>query len=162
VPDSAVGVALDAELCRLLQKCFPHERKFKDRRHYNEPPRMRWIIRVDGRLVAHIAAHEKVLSCGSRRVPFCGISEVCIVPDFRGRGFLPKLLAALEDYYSGLSYDFSLLLGPAEIYKRYGYQSVGNVYFPDQSDDCAEFAMYKALRPVSWPEDTVSIGGAYF
>ena len=163
VQDAAIDGSLDSEICQLLQVCFPHESKFKHRRFYNESPQMRWTIRVDERLVAHIAAHEKTYRSHSQTVRFCGISEVCILPDCRGRGYLPELLAALEGYYSNLSYDFSILLGPANIYQRYGYLSVENVFFIEQSEDCAEFAMYKALGTAEWMVDThVLIEGPYF
>ena len=162
VTEPLVDSKLDSELCQLLQICFPNESKFKNHRDYNEMPQMRWILRFEGELIAHIAAHEKILRVGTKEFRFCGISEVCIIPTFRKRRLLPQLLNALELYYAKHAYDFSILLGPSRIYQPHGYRSVDNVYFPEQSDACAEFAMYKPLRSIEWPQKAVAIEGAYF
>ena len=162
LPDGSVDGVLDLEIRRFLQICFPEEAKFTNRRYYNEKPHMRWLIRSGGTLVAHIAGHSKTFQTCSRPVRFCGISEVGVVPDYRGCGYLSKLLNALEGYYAKQSYPFSILLGPAKIYTRYGYRSVDNIYFPDQSKDCAEFAMCKSLGSEDWPTDSISIAGPHF
>jgi predicted N-acetyltransferase YhbS len=162
IPELAVDKALDLELCQLLQICFPDENKFKQHRYYNEVPEMRWIIRVDGQLVAHIAAHSKEVHSDRRTFQFCGLSEVCVAPSYRGQGLLKPMLDAMEDYYAKLSYDFSILLGPAKVYTTYAYCSATNLHFPEESNLVAKFAMYKTLGKVEWPQQPATIQGPYF
>lgn len=162
IADQSVDQALDLEIRQLLQACFPKEAKFKTQRHYNQPPAMRWLLRNEDKPIGHIAAHQKSFRSGSATYRFCGISEVCILPDYRGKGQLAPLLQALEDYYIGQSYDFLILLGAAKVYEQFGYQIARNVYFPSQSSAPSEFAMYKVIGDSSWLETSVEIDGPYF
>lgn len=162
VIEPEVDSSLDAEIKGLLQSCFPKEPQFRRVRFYHEMPTARWMIRREGSLIAHLATHAKQFTLKGRRYRYCGISEVCVIQDQRGRGLVPRLLEAAEDYYRRMSYDYSILLGPPPVYARYGYVAVDNIYFPEESVEPADFAMCKALARQPWPEGKVNLLGPYF
>ncbi len=167
--DGDVGPVEDAEIRRLLSRCFtePQDAVFHDRRYYNEPYPHRWIVRdEDDRLIAHAGVHEKIVRCGGNVYGAGGIAEVCVDPDFRGRGITRDLLSAIHEWLSGSGFFFSVLMGDPQVYQSSGYRSVGNLYCDDLSGrtrfHCA-WAMVRPLRAMPWPDNTeVYIPGPVF
>ena len=156
--DTDVDAALDAQLRALLSECFGNV--FKDKRYCYEMPPHRWLIRAeDGTLAAHLAAHDKVFRSADKRVPFTGVAEVCVAPEYRGRGYVRALLAAAEAHTSA---PFALLVGDAGVYGSSGYRTVDNVHFPAKHPDPHPDVMAKALRGEAWPEGGVVIEGMPF
>ena len=91
LPDNSVTDALDLELRGLLTTCFtkPQDVVFKYRRFFREPYPHRWVIRDENdAIVAHIGVHEKQVEteCSTYRIG--GISEVCVHPNYRGKGYV--------------------------------------------------------------------------
>lgn len=159
LPDAHVDDTLDSELRILLTDCFGDA--FKDKRYCHELPVHRWLVRDEGKLVAHLAVHDKTFEHEGTHTLFLGIAEVCVAPSHRGRGLVKRLLAEMEARFSAAP--FAILLGDEGVYSSSGYATVHNVYFPYKSSaEPAEGVMVKALGSASWPEGKVTIEGPLF
>ena len=158
-PDAQIDDALDADLRVLLTRCFGKE--FEHKRYAHELPPHRWLVRDGEVIAAHVAVHDKVFRSGGESVPFLGIAEVCVAPDYRGRGLVRTLLLELEAQ-SG-TVPFAVLLGDPGVYGSSGYRAVDNVYFPYEGTGKPNaYAMVKALGSRSWPTSKVTIEGPPF
>src|SRR6266436_3571502 len=95
VPDSQVDAALDEQLRALLSACFtgPRNERFKAQRYCHEMPQHRWLIREPGRVIAHVALHDKIIGSMEGDRSIGGVAEVAVHPDFRGQGLVRRLLA---------------------------------------------------------------------
>ena len=158
--DSDVTLDVDEALRSLLALCFTNEPRFAAQRFCNEMPSHRWVIRSGDQLIAHVATHDKSFQIGTAMSTFCGVAEVCVHPDHRGRGLAGRLLAAAESHHAAC--DFSILLGAPYVYTRYGYQTVKNVIFPLYSEEPFGHAMVKCLSADAWPGPRVVLGGPHF
>ena len=91
LPDDNVTDTLDYELRSLLTTCFtkPQDVVFRDRQYFQEPYPHRWVIRDENNaIVAHIGVHEKQVETEGRTYRIGGIAEVCVHPDYRGKGYV--------------------------------------------------------------------------
>src|SRR4051812_7651515 len=122
-----VSEALDRELRELISGAFnqPHNLFFKQRRYAQEMPRHRYLLRsLDGRLVAHLAVHDKVVSVTGEAVAIGGIAEVCVHESARGRGHVRRLLERAHHGLVERGVDFAFLFGDSNIYGSSGYQPI--------------------------------------
>ena len=88
--DAEISEPEDRELRRLLLASFPHETSLLVRRYIREAPAHRWLVRSgSGELIAHAAAHDKVISVDGCDIRIGGIAEVCVARSFRGEN--PRL-----------------------------------------------------------------------
>lgn len=165
--DWEVEVGLDAQLRKLLSVCFtkPRDAIFQTQRFFVEPPPYRWIIRHDdSSLAAHAACHLKALKCGDA-IFWCGaIAEVCVHPDFRGRGYVRALLADVHKWLKKSEIPFGVLFGNPLVYSSSGYRLVLNLWSdggaPEhEPKDRTAFAMTKSLTAKPWPEEKVVLLG---
>lgn len=172
IADEAVDDALDRELRALLSTCFtkPQDHVFRERRHFNEPPAHRWVIRDDsGSLAAHLAVHDKRLHATDGRVfRIGGVAEVCVHPAHQGKGHVKHLLAAAHGWMTAQGYVFSVLSGNPLYYASSGYRAAGNL-FRDGRDAAGapirvktEGSLVVALSPQPWPEGETCIPGPSF
>lgn len=168
--DSAVDAALDAEIRRLLTTCFtkPEDIVFKDQRYFREPYPHRWVIRDSkGSIIAHIGVHEKSVVAGGRTFQIGGIAEVCVYPEYRGRGFVKSMLACIHDWLIGHKFDFAVLFGDPRIYDSSGYVQVNNLVHDDETatgEKCTSPspAMVRLLSETPWPDGSVYLPGPKF
>lgn len=160
IQDTKVDESLDKKIRSILTECFPKEPKFITQRFNNEPPKHRWYIEHQGRIIAHLAAHEKEFETENKRIPFIGIAEVCIRSEFRGQKLVSQLILAAEKVNPEM--EFSLLLGNPDYYKSSGYRKVNNVFFPEDSKVANEGAMVKDLKEEPFPAGAIIIKGLPF
>ena len=140
IRDSDVDADLDRRLRDLLSICFtkPGDEVFRERRYFKEHPAHRWFVRdEEERVIAHVALHEKVVVSSSQDISVGGIVQVCVHPEFRGQGFVRKLLAKVHDWLRLEGYRFSLLFGDHRVYTSSGYVSVTNLVRESKSDNGA-------------------------
>ncbi|MFH1498640.1 MAG: GNAT family N-acetyltransferase [Verrucomicrobiota bacterium] len=172
VADASVDATLDLELRGLLSACFtkPQDHVFRQRRHFNEPPAQRWLIRGDDDgLAAHLAVHDKRFeAAGGQTFRFGGVAEVCVHPAYRGKGYVGALLAAAHAWMAAEGFAFSVLSGKPSYYASSGYRTVDNG-FRDGVDAAgaparvrAEGLMALALTDRAWPDGDVFIPGPSF
>ena len=168
--DSTVDAALDAEIRGLLTTCFtkPEDVVFRDRRYFKEPYPHRWVIRnTKGAIIAHVGVHEKTVEADGRSFRIGGIAEVCVRPDFRGRGFVRAMLACVHDWLIRHAFDFAVLFGDPGIYGSSGYIQVDNLAHdaePATAERCTSRspAMVRPLSGTPWPAGQVTLPGPKF
>ena len=168
--DSAVDDRMDAGLRGLLSVCFS-DPCFATRRFCHEMPAHRWILREDtgGRLVAHVAAHDKVIGVSGGDLRVLGIAEVCVHPDQRGRGHVRALLSAAHKWGAENGFPFAMLFGRAEVYAGSGYMPAANAIRRMHGDGSwqtgpMESAMFRPLAEKSppWPGGGIDLRGPLF
>lgn len=172
LPDADVDAYLDLALRDLLSTCFtkPQDHVFKHRRYFNEMPAHRWLVRDehDGRLVAHIAVHERVLLAGADTFVVGGIAEVCVHPSHQGRGYVKQLVAATHDWMSARGWSFSILFGESRYYASSGYVPVDNLFLAPTAPDGSKLrveaggALVCRLGDTPWPSVPATIPGPIF
>ncbi len=168
--DAGVDAALDAELRQLLVMCFPKdEALFSRHRHYREPPHHRWMIRDPaGRLIAHACIHDKRLGSGAGELRIGGVAEVCVHPEWRGRGLVRRLMKEIQGWLGERPFEFAVLFGRTEVYASSGYRNVEN---PFRQIDPATGqrvvhpvanAMILPLCGRAWPTGEIDLRGPLF
>ena len=170
LPDASVDASLDAELRRLLTTCFtkPQDVVFKDRRYFCEPYVHRWVIRDARRcIVAHAGVHEKAVEAEGCRFPIGGLAEVCVHPEYRGRGYVKAMLACIHDWLIPREFDFAVLFGEPSIYQSSGYVEVSNLAHDEVTaagEKCKapSPAMVRQLSDTPWPATEVYLPGPKF
>ena len=170
LPDSSVDAALDAELRALLTTCFtkPQDAVFKDRRYFCEPYEHRWVIRDARRsIVAHAGVHQKAVEADGCSFRIGGLAEVCVHPDYRGRGFVKAMVACIDEWLIAHGYDFAVLFGEPYIYQSSGYVEVNNLLHDEVTPSgekykAHESAMVKELAGIPWPTGEVYLPGPKF
>jgi len=138
VPDSSVTSELNLALIDLLSTCFtkPQDAVFRRRRYFHEMPAHRFLIPAPenrGRrpeaftaLAGHLAIHERVIRAGGQDLTCGGVAEVAVAPSYRGRGFARVLLHRAHAWLEERGFDFAILFGDPELYRRYGYRIAEN------------------------------------
>ena len=168
-PDVPVG--LNRELIELISGCFhqPHNAFFKERRYAQEMPLHRYLVRsAEGRLVAHLAVHDKVLSVAGADVRVGGMAEVCVHESARGRGYVRQLLAQAHQGLVENGVEFAFLFGDSNIYGSSGYRAVPATIRRLNStsqlfeDTPIRAALAKPLAQRAWPEGPVDLRGPLF
>jgi len=164
--DDEIDDAGDAELRRLLTSCFtkPEDAVFKARRYWREPYDHRWVIRDGkGEPVAHVGVHEKSIEAEGRAFRIGGICEVCVHPEFRGRGYVRLILERVHAWLSDNGFLFSVLFGDPRVYGSSGYVEVDNLQLNEDGTRWKPVkAMAKAMLDTPWPKGDVRLVGLKF
>lgn len=166
--DSDVDEALNKKLIDILSVCFPDQEIFTKQRFYKEKPNCRWIIENETEIIAHVALHKKEIIAAPNKMNIGGIAEVCVRPEYRGKGFVKLLLTYAHDYLIENGFKFSMLLGDANVYSSSGYKIIDNeikyydhiakVWKIEKIDD----VMIKELSDEEWPNGLIDIQGPTF
>lgn len=171
LPDREVDSATDRAIRDLLTTCFTGDGNdvFLHRRYWKEPYPNRFVIRgPDDSFVAHVGVHEKEIRVGDARHRFGGICEVCVHPDFRGRGMVRAMLAFIHPWLAERGFVFSILFGDPDVYTSSGYRVVGNIVMdddplqPDGNRHPVSGPMVHPLGSMLWPDGEVYLPGLKF
>jgi predicted N-acetyltransferase YhbS len=164
--DDLVDDALDRAIRGLLTTCFtkPQDVVFKTRRYFVAPYPHRWVIRdAHGALVAHVGVHAKVAKVGDRTYRVGGIAEVCVHPDYRGRGYVRSMLEAVHEWLTERDYVFAVLFGDPQVYSSSGYVPVGNLVCDGKDGKPSPVqGMIRPLAGIEWPDEEVYLPGLKF
>lgn len=164
--DSSVDDAGDRELRGLLSTCFtkPGDDVFSKRRYWREPYQHRWIIRNErGALIAHVGVHDKRVEAEGRTFRIGGICEVCVHPDYRGRGQVKAMLECVHSWLSANRFPFSVLFGDPQVYGSSGYVTVDNVYLNEDGQEGEKVkGMVRQMADIRWPDGDVHLVGLKF
>ncbi len=161
LPDEHVDKLLDREIRDLLTTCFtkPQDVVFKTQRYFREPYPRRWIIRgKNGALVAHIGVHEKQIEGNGSTFRIGGICEVCVHPDYRGRGYVKLMLKCIHAWLSGHGFAFAVLFGDHRVYGSSGYVRIDNLVHGGDGDGWKPVkAMVREMSDTPWPGGEVRL-----
>ena len=157
--DSDVDHQLDKSLRKLLSTCFTgaNNEVFKTRRYYNDPPTHRWFLQErSDKLIAHVAAHEKIVILEREETKICAVAEVCVHPDHRGQGLVRILLKEAHKFMKANGFRFSALAGEAEIYESSGYKTINNLIYTNNGKiEPFPKGMVLELSAEKWPDSEV-------
>ncbi len=166
LPDDSVDDAVDLEIRSLLTRCFtrPQDVVFKKRRFFREPYPHRWVVRDQyGALAAHIGVHEKQIQADSAIFCVGGICEVCVHPDYRGKGYVRMMLQHIHGWLSERGFVFAILFGKPLIYGSSGYVQVTNLFNGSGDKGWAPVAgMVCELSETPWPREKSRLPGPKF
>jgi len=166
--DAEISSAEDHELRRLLLICFPFATMLLTRRYVHEVPAHRWLVRApSGDLIAHVAAHDKVISASGRELRIGGIAEVCVAHHFRGRGLVGKMLVEAHGWMRREGIPFAMLFGQPKVYASSGYAVIDNPIHAETAilQHWNPFKGKPMVRPIagqSWPAGPVDLRGPTF
>jgi predicted acetyltransferase len=166
--DRDVNEELNKKLIQILSICFPRQSIFKKQRYYTEMPSLRWYCNHEGKIVAHAALHEKEITTKNGKALIGGIAEVCVHPDYRGRGLVKVLLEKANKYSIRSGHKFSVLFGETKVYNSSGYVEITNdiKYVNHETNEVkiekAKDVMVKKLADMEWPEGLIDINGPTF
>ncbi len=169
--DCQITPAQDEALRALFRVCFKRELAYLEhQRFFRELPPHRWMIFDENEnVVAHIAGYDKILGTDDGLLPVIGIAEVCVAPNYRGRGFVRALLAQIHDWARAQRFSHSLLFGSHGIYGSSGYEKIDNPIraldyrTSEWETQPLEYALVRALNDDAvWPSGTIDLRGPHF
>lgn len=165
--DKNIDDRIDKQLRELLSCAFADvcgSADFSKQRFYQEPYFHRFIIKNKvGNIVAHLGLHEKKIMSDNKYYSVAGIGDVCVHPDYQGRGFLTILFNFLNQWLENKAFVYALLFGKAEIYTSQGYLNTENLYCSfEPTEWVLAQGMYKQVSKTAWPISDVYLQGKIF
>ena len=164
--DDSIDEAGDQELRGLLSTCFtkPGDEVFRVRRYWREPYKHRWVIRdAQGALIAHVGLHEKAVVNDGASFRIGGICEVCVHPDYRGRGYVRSMLGIVHAWLARQDIPFAVLFGEPAVYGSSGYTEAGELFLNEDMTGWKHVkGMFMEISDVSWPDGDVHLVGLKF
>jgi len=158
----------DHDLRHLLLTGFPYETALLTRRYIHQPPAHRWLVRTpSGELIAHVAAHDKLISIAGQDIRIGGIAEVCVAHHFRGRHLVGKTLNEAHAWMRRESIPFAMLFGHPRVYTSSGYSVIDNPIVAESSlvYQWNPFKGKPMIHPITtqpWPPGPVDLHGPTF
>lgn len=155
---------MNREIRSLLCTCFtaPEHARFRTQRYYYAPYPHRWIARAGDRLMAHLGIHDRELITAAARYRCGGIADVCVHPDFRGRGALKHLLREAHAWMRERGFEFSVLFGEEAVYRSSGY-APALLLLEDPADLSQPLTGLAApLGSTAWPGGCPMLSGGLF
>lgn len=166
--DSEVDEEMNKQLIQLLALCFNDQPVFQKQRYFKELPQHRWMIKDDDKIIAHVAVHDKDIESEKGIMKTGGIAEVCVHPDYRGMGFVKRMLAVIHEWLKDNGFDFAMLYGDVNVYRSSGYYSIKNeIKYLDHitnewKSEVSEDAMVASINRDDWPDGLININGPTF
>lgn len=87
----------------------------------------RIIAKEDGRIVSHVGIFPLTAAVGDARVRIGGIGGVATLPEFRGKGYMRKLMNYSVRKMKEDKYAISILWGDRQRYGNFGYEVAGRM-----------------------------------
>jgi predicted N-acetyltransferase YhbS len=146
--ESDITAEVDSGIRQLLTECFPHHTEVFShcRRLNNNTPDFTTIIIDNGKVIAHIAIIERMITVGAAAVRVAAVATVSVASEYRGRGLCSKALKAAMAEAKYRNYDAGLLFCQqhvADLYTRSGWIEILDM----------PVAYLENNRPVQLPSD---------
>ena len=169
IKDADVNEEMNTRLIEILSICFDKQTVFKTQRYFKEMPHHRWYIKDGNSIIAHVAVHDKNIKTEKGTIRIGGVAEVCVHPDYRGRGLVRKMLAVIHKWLNENGFDFAMLYGEERVYASSGYSTIKNkIKFLDHNTkewkiEASKDAMVAPLKgDDNWPDGLIDINGPTF
>ena len=110
IEDKNIDRKTDYQVRHLLCTSFtgPKHWVYAQHRYFSVPYPRRWVMRNEkGQLIAHVGLHNKTLKTNSTTYIAGGVGEVCVHPDYRGRGYIRIILKTVHNWMRKNKYSFS-------------------------------------------------------
>ncbi len=95
-----------------------------------------YIVREEGKIVGLLCAYNADMDIMGKKLRSCGIGTVCVLPEYRSRGYMKGLMKYAEDRMLEDGVDFAILGGRRQRYEYFGYTVAGTnmcAYFRKQN-----------------------------
>lgn len=152
--DSGLDLRTDAAIRTALCISFPSDRAHFARTrawHGSHPAWSVWI-EDDGSVISHAGVVDRSVLIGETSVRVAGVQNVCVLPDYRGRGLCKRVMEAVMDEAARRGYEAGLLFGTPEIgavYERLGWRFVDRAVV--RLDAGKELPLPGGNRPMFYP-----------
>jgi len=83
------------------------------------------LVVVDNKIVSHVGVYPLEIISRNKIIFAGGIGGVATHPDYRGKGYMSKLLNFSIEKMKNEGYSISVLWGDRQRYRKFGYESVG-------------------------------------
>lgn len=167
--DIEVDARTDEQLRELLSICFDNQPIFRKQRYFYEKPSHRWVVNSNAKPVAHAALHEKVISINGEDYKVGGVAEVCVHPEYRGKGFVRLILTEITKWMKANHLAFGLLFANhPNVYSPSEYFVIDNCirYYEPETNQWHEKifteSMVCLINEAVWPEGLVNLNGPKF
>ncbi len=120
---------------RFLEKCYRHTRDYFPRRYPHVwckdtvDYENRLILKIDGKIVSHVGIFPLKLIVEDCTIPVGGIGGVATLQEYRGRGYMTKLMNAAIEKMKKDGYPLSVLWGDRQRYGHFGYENAGKLAY---------------------------------
>lgn len=123
------------EFMHFLEKCYRHTRDYFPRRYPHVwckdtiDYENRLILKVNGKIVSHVGIFPLKLIVEDCTIPVGGIGGVATLQEYRGRGYMTKLMNASIEKMKKEGYPLSVLWGDRQRYGHFGYENAGKLVY---------------------------------
>ena len=163
----------DLQIKKLLCQCFPKDiTVFSKTRYWNNiTPKFSVVLYDCSEIIAQLATIDRVIKISEKDYSVAGISNVCVNPNYQGKGLSKKILLHAIDWVKK-DYDIGLLFCKfklKELYNKLGWLPVENENLIIQSEKGVEsklllgktneILMYYPLAIKELPEGTINFKG---
>lgn len=97
-----------------------------------------YLVREDGKIAGLLCAYNADMDVMGKKLRSCGIGTVCVLPEYRSRGYMKGLMKYADDRMVEDGVDFAILGGRRQRYEHFGYTVAG-------SNLCAHFRKQNAF-----------------
>jgi len=95
-----------------------------------------YLVREDGDIAGLLCAYTADMDVLGKKLKSCGIGTVCVLSEYRGKGYMKGLMQYAYDRMKDLGVDFAILGGRRQRYEYFGYTLAGTnlcAYFRRQN-----------------------------
>lgn len=96
-----------------------------------------FLVLEDGEIAGLLCAFNADMDVMGKKIKTCGIGTVCVLPEYRSRGYMKGLMKFTEDRMIEEGVDFAILGGRRQRYEYFGYSLAG-------TNVCANFRRQNA------------------
>ena len=176
VEETDVDPGLNDAIVDILAECFPHWRQVygKQRKWRGNVPLFSLVLQDDGgsgwngRVYAHLCVVERRITVGGKELRIAGIANVGVLPEYRGKRHIGRLLRNAMKEAEKRNLDVGMLFAQEavkKVYARNGWVEVGPREFirtengkktgmpPDSA------GMFFPLKKKRFPPGTVDLQG---
>jgi predicted acetyltransferase len=115
----------------------------------------KWALKAEGKFVSHVGIFPFEALIEGRPLKVAGIGSVATDPDFRGRGFIKRLMDHVGNEMKKDGFDLSILWGERSLYGPFGYErGVFEDHFTFNKRSLRFSVLPKGVRPLKpsdWP-----------
>ena len=121
------------DMMKFLEKSYRHHRGLfptryphvwsKDTIQYEN----RIILKKDGKIVSHVGIFPLTMIVDDARIKMGGIGGVATLQEYRGKGYMIKLMNYSIEKMKRDGYPISILWGDRQRYGHFGYETVGKL-----------------------------------
>lgn len=125
IEEFAILPSVHQEINALLNASFGDYDK--ERSYYKQLPTFRYLVRVEGQLIGHMAVEHRNINIAESIASIFGVADLCVHQSFQSRNIASSVLKELEELGRQHHIEFLVLIAQNhEVYEKNGFQLVNN------------------------------------